>query len=78
MVNQTVSVEFQNRYDAIKTSLKEDDITEIDAAIQHLLDLKIADFSCGGGSFLRGAFLKIAEQFPMLNALDYPQEIREK
>lgn len=78
MVNQTVSVEFQNRYDAIKASLKEDDITEIDAAIQHLLDLKIADFSCGGGSFLRGAFLKIAEQFPMLNALDYPQEIREK
>ncbi len=78
MVNQTVSVEFQNRYDAIKTSLKGDDITEIDAAIQHLLDLKIADFSCGGGSFLRGAFLKIAEQFPMLNALDYPQEIREK
>ena len=51
MVNQTVSVEFQNRYDAIKTSLKGDDITEIDAAIQHLLDLKIADFSCGGDHF---------------------------
>lgn len=78
MVNQTVAVEFQKRYDAIKASLKDGDITQIDEAIKHLLDLKIADFSCGGGSFLRGAFLKIAEQFPMLNALDYPQEIRDK
>ena len=75
MVNQTVAVEFQKRYDAIKASLKDGDIDE---AIKHLLDLKIADFSCGGGSFLRGAFLKIAEQFPMLNALDFPQEIRDK
>ena len=78
MVNQTVAVEFQKRYDAIKASLKDGDITQIDEAIKHLLDLKIADFSCGGGSFLRGAFLKIAEQFPMLNALDFPQEIRDK
>ena len=78
MVNQTVAVEFQKRYDAIKASLKDGDITKIDEAIKHLLDLKVADFSCGGGSFLRGAFLKIAEQFPMLNALDYPQEIRDK
>lgn len=78
MVNQTVAVEFQKRYDAIKTSLKDGDISKVDEAIKHLLDLKIADFSCGGGSFLRGAFLKIAEQFPMLNALDFPQEIRAK
>lgn len=78
MVNNTVAVEFNKRYDAIKTSLKEGDINKIDKAIQHLLDLKVADFSCGGGSFLRGAFLKIAEQFSMLNALDFPQEIRDK
>lgn len=78
MVNQTVAVEFQKRYDAIKTSLKDGDISKVDEAIKHLLDLKIADFTCGGGSFLRGAFLKIAEQFPMLNALDFPQEIRAK
>lgn len=78
MVNQTVAVEFQKRYDAIKASLKDGDIDEIDKAIKHLLDLKIADFSCGGGSFLRGAFLKIAEQFNMLNSLDFPQEIRDK
>lgn len=78
MVNQTVAVEFQKRYDAIKASLKDGDITKIDEAIKYLLDLKIADFSCGGGSFLRGAFLKIAEQFNMLNSLDFPQEIRDK
>ena len=78
MVNQTVAVEFQKRYDAIKASLKDGDIKEIDKSIKHLLNLKIADFSCGGGSFLRGAFLKIAEQFNMLNSLDFPQEIRDK
>ena len=78
MVNQTVAVEFQKRYEDIKASLKEGDISAIDKSLQHLLDLKIADFSCGGGSFLRGAFLKIAEQFNMLNALDFPQEIRDK
>lgn len=78
MVNQTVAVEFQMRYDDIKVSLKDGDINQIDKALQHLLDLKIADFSCGGGSFLRGAFLKIAEQFPMLNTLPFPQEIRDK
>lgn len=78
MVNQTVAVEFQKRYDAIKASLKDGSVNEIDNAIKHLLDLKIADFSCGGGSFLRGAFLKIAEQFNMLNSLNFPQEIRDK
>lgn len=78
MVNQTIAVEFQKRYDAIKASLKDGDINEIDKSLKYLLDLKIADFSCGGGSFLRGAFLKIAEQFNMLNSLDFPQEIRDK
>lgn len=78
MVKQTVTVEFQKRYGIIKKALKKGDISQIDNAIQHLLDLKIADFSCGGGSFLRGAFLKLAEQFSLLNALDYPQKIRNK
>lgn len=78
MVNQTVTIEFQKRYDMIKDALKDGDIGQIDNAIHHLLDLKIADFSCGGGSFLRGAFLKLAEQFSLLNALDYPEEIRNK
>ena len=45
MVNQTVAVEFQKRYEDIKASLKEGDISAIDKSLQHLLDLKIADFS---------------------------------
>lgn len=78
MVNKTVTVEFQNRYQQIKKAVKNGNVDEIDKAIQCLLDLKIADFSCGGGSFLRGAFLKLADQFNLINGLDYPQELRDK
>ena len=78
MINQTVAVEFQKRYDLIKKAIKDGNNADIDKALKHLLDLKIADFSCGGGSFLRGAFLKIAEGFSSLNELDIPQEIRNK
>ncbi|WPU43522.1 Eco57I restriction-modification methylase domain-containing protein [Limosilactobacillus reuteri] len=78
MVNNTVNVEFQKRYQIIRKNVKNGNVNEIDEAIKHLLDLKIADFSCGGGSFLRGAFLKLADQFQLLNSLDYPQEIKDK
>lgn len=78
MVNNTVNIEFQKRYKNIRKAIKNGNFNEIDEAIKHLLDLKIADFSCGGGSFLRGAFLKIADQFQLLNSLDYPQEIKNK
>lgn len=78
MVNNTVNVEFQYRFQNIRKAVKKGHINAIDDAIKHLLNLKIADFSCGGGSFLRGAFLKLADQFQLLNSLDYPQEIIEK
>jgi hypothetical protein len=78
MVDKTVAVEFQERYKQIKEAIKGGKVEEIDKAIQHLLDLKIADFSCGGGSFLRGAFLKLADQYHLITGLDYPQEIRDK
>ncbi|NRO31612.1 hypothetical protein IMAU30143_01834 [Lactobacillus helveticus] len=78
MINQTVAVEFQKRYDLIKKAIKDGNNADIDKALKHLLDLKIADFSCGGGSFLRGAFLKLADKYPSLASLDLPQEIRDK
>lgn len=78
MVNQTVAPEFQKRFHAISKAVKDGKLGQIDRAIKHLLDLKIADFTCGGGSFLRGAFLKLADQFQLLNSLDYPEEIKNK
>lgn len=78
MVNQTVTVEFQKRYQLIRDTVQNGSEKEIDHAIQHLLDLKIADFTCGGGSFLRGAFLKLADQFQLLNSLEYPEKIKNK
>lgn len=78
MVNQTVAPEFQRRFQTISKAVGTGKIEEIDRAIKHLLDLKIADFTCGGGSFLRGAFLKLADQFQLLNSLDYPEEIKNK
>lgn len=78
MVDQTVTPEFQKRFRAISKAVKDGKPEETDHAIKHLLDLKIADFTCGGGSFLRGAFLKLADQFQLLNSLDYPEEIKNK
>lgn len=78
MVNQTVAVEFQNRYQELRKAVKSHDSAQISKALEYLLDLKIADFTCGGGSFLRGAFLKLADQYQLLASLDYPQAIKDK
>lgn len=78
MVKQTVSIEFQNRYQDVKKAVESKENDQIAKALDHLLDLKIADFTCGGGSFLRGAFLELADQYQLLAGLDYPQEIKDK
>lgn len=78
MVNQTVAVEFQNRYQKLRKAVRSRDSAQISKALEYLLDLKIADFTCGGGSFLRGAFLKLADQYQLLASLDYPQAIKDK
>lgn len=78
MVNQTVATEFQKRYQRVKKAVKNGDVRQIREALDHLLDLKIADFTCGGGSFLRGAFLKLADQYQLITGLDYPREIRDQ
>ncbi len=76
MINKTVEVEFDKRYKAIQEAIKTKDNQKIKAALEHLLDLKIADFTCGGGSFLRGAFLKLADQYKMLQSLCIPDELK--
>lgn len=78
MVKNTVEVAFQDRFKNIKKAIKGNNLEKIDQSIKALLDLKIADFTCGGGSFLRGAFLKLADQFQLINSLNYPQKIRDK
>lgn len=77
MINKTVGVEFDHRYKAIQEAIEDKDTQKIKAALDHLLDLKIADFTCGGGSFLRGAFLKLADQYKMLQSLCIPDELKD-
>lgn len=78
MVNQTVTKEFDQRFQVIQNALKAKDESAADKALQHLLDLKIADFTAGGGSFLRGAFLKLAEQYQMLHHLPLTDHLAQK
>lgn len=79
MVKRTVEVEFEKRFNAIKKSISDSDIDhKIEQAVKHLLDMKVADLSSGGGSFLRGAFLLLASKHGLLTTLNLPSSIKEK
>lgn len=47
-------------------------------ALDYLLDMKVADFTAGGGSFLRGAFVFLADQFKTIYELDLPKNLAEQ
>lgn len=76
MVKQTVDVEFNKRYEAIKKAISGEKKSEIKKTILHLLDLKVADLTSGGGSFLRGAFLHLAGKQGLLATLAIPQDLK--
>ncbi|WP_243129871.1 hypothetical protein [Leuconostoc lactis] len=76
MVKQTVDVEFNNRYEALKVALSKGNKLEIKKAITYLLNMKVADLTSGGGSFLRGAFLLLASKQPLLANLEIPNNLR--
>lgn len=76
MVKQTVDIEFNKRYEAIKQAISEDKKSKIRKSILHLLDLKVADLTSGGGSFLRGAFLHLAGKQALLATLEIPQDLK--
>ncbi|RSI86215.1 Eco57I restriction-modification methylase domain-containing protein [Streptococcus mitis] len=78
MVKQTVEVEFEKRYSKLKDALKSGELSDIQASVEYLLDLKIADLSSGGGSFLRGAFQLLTRKQPLMSTLNLPQEIEEQ
>lgn len=78
MIQQTVAKEFDKRYQSVKKAITSKNEREIQAAVSHLMRLKIADFTSGGGSFLRGAFLELADQYSLLCSLELPDKIREQ
>lgn len=78
MVQQTVEVEFQNRIAAVKEAIKEDNEAEVIKTLNHLFDMKTADLTAGGGSFLRGAFRQLADKHDALVGLKVTDKIREK
>ncbi|WP_313629209.1 Eco57I restriction-modification methylase domain-containing protein [Enterococcus italicus] len=78
MVQQTVEVEFQKRIAAVKEAIKDENETEIIKALDYLFDMKTADLTAGGGSFLRGAFRQLADKHDALVGLKVADEIRAK
>ncbi|MDQ8393285.1 adenine methyltransferase [Enterococcus faecium] len=78
MVQQTVEVEFQNRIAAVKEAIKDGKEAEIIKTLDYLFDMKIADLTAGGGSFLRGAFRQLAEKHDALVGLKVTDTVREK
>lgn len=78
MVKQTVEIEFEKRFSKLKNALKSGELSDIQASVEYLLDMKIADLSSGGGSFLRGAFQLLTRKQPLMSTLNLPKEIEEQ
>lgn len=78
MVKQTVEVEFEKRFSKLKDVLKSGELSDIQASIEYLLDMKIVDLSSGGGSFLRGAFQLLTRKQALLSTLNLPEEIEAR
>mgnify|MGYP002741653999 FL=1 len=78
MVKQTVEVEFEKRFSKLKDVLESGELSDIQASIEYLLDMKIADLSSGGGSFLRGAFQLLTRKQALLSTLNLPEEIEAR
>ncbi|MPW02516.1 Eco57I restriction-modification methylase domain-containing protein [Limosilactobacillus fermentum] len=76
IVDQTVEKEFMTRYDQLKNTIQRNESKSlVETAINHLLAIKVVDMTCGGGSFLRGAFLKLASKHELLVGLNLSSEL---
>lgn len=76
IVDQTVEKEFMARYNQLKATIQQNDSESlVETAINHLLAIKVVDMTCGGGSFLRGAFLKLASKHELLAGLNLSPEL---
>jgi len=76
MVEQALAPEFQKRIAKVKNAIKlgENPVPHI----KHLLDLKVADLTAGGGSFLRGAFRFLASKHDALSGLKLGEKIQKQ
>lgn len=77
MIDQTVEKELNHRIKELEdaVNIKNRDIEE---KVKNLLNFKVADLTCGGGSFLRGAFLRIASKHPRISSINFGKEILKK
>lgn len=75
MVDQTIEKELITRINAIEQAVQEKNKNKIITKIKSLLDFKIADLTCGGGSFLRGAFLRIASKHHRISKIGFSKDI---
>ena len=78
MIEKSVIVEFDKRCDKVRETVKNGTVDDVDSALAHLLDLKIADFTVGGGSFLRGAFIKLSEKYESFADFNVPSELFDR
>ncbi len=76
IVDQTVEKEFVARYNQLKATVQQNNSKSlVETAINHLLAIKVVDMTCGGGAFLRGAFLKLASKHELLAGLNLSSEL---
>ncbi|MBU9672725.1 hypothetical protein KQ939_05965 [Planococcus sp. CP5-4] len=78
MVRQSVQPILNDRLETIREALKKQNPEEIRGAVEKLLDMKIVDMTCGGGSFLRGAFYYLTEQHQVISRLPLSEELIEQ
>lgn len=78
MVRQTVEVEFQKRIAQVKEAIEIQDTKRIIENLDYLFDMRTADLTAGGGSFLRGVFRQLAEKHDALVGLNISDDIRAK
>lgn len=77
MVDQTVEKELNHRIKELEDAVNMEN-RDIEEKLNNLLGFKVADLTCGGGSFLRGAFLLIASKHPRISSINFDDEIIEK
>lgn len=78
MVKQTVEKDIDDRIENVKEAVKNRNQENIFKQIEELLSFKVVDLTCGGGSFLRGAFLLISNKHDTISSIDYSEEVIEK
>jgi hypothetical protein len=79
IIKQTVEQEFMDRYSKIKEVIQQNKSElVIEDALKHLLAIKVVDMTCGGGSFLRGAFLNLAGKHELLVGLNIDAKLCAK